>query len=240
MRLQKYLSRAGAASRRQAEHLIEGGRVQVNGEVVTVLGSRVDPERDQVALDGRPVELLAPRFIVLHKPPGVLTTERDMRGRRTVYDVLPEDMVGLRYVGRLDLPTEGLLILTNDGDLASRLLHPSAEVEREYEATVKGVVSAETLKRLTTGVDLEDGPARALRAATLERLERSSRISLVLTEGRNREVRRMLRAVGHEVLALLRIRFGSLELGGLGRGEWRELTEDEVLALRVCARGPAE
>ena len=239
MRLQKYLSRAGAASRRQAEGMIESGRVRVNGEVVKILGSRVDPERDRVVLDGRTLELSAPRFVILHKPPGVLTTERDTRGRRTVFDVLPKDMVGLRYVGRLDLYTEGLLILTNDGDVASRLLHPSTGVEREYEATVKGVVTTETLDWLTAGVSLDDGAARARSATLLERLEHSSRLSLVLTEGRKREVRRMLTAVGHEVLALLRVRFGPVELGGLARGEWRDLTEDEVRALRACAGGPA-
>ena len=133
MRLQKYLSRAGVASRRQAENLIESGRIRVNGEVVTVLGSRVEPASDQIMFDGRLVELQAPRFIALNKPPGVLTTERDTRGRRIIYDILPGDMVGLRYVGRLDLYTEGLLLLTNDGDLASRLLHPRTGSTMRFE-----------------------------------------------------------------------------------------------------------
>ncbi|GMR12034.1 MAG: pseudouridine synthase [Gemmatimonadota bacterium] len=239
MRLQKFLSRAGVASRRQAETLIEGGRIRVNGEVVTVLGTQVDPTRDRVVFDGRHVELKAPRFIALNKPPGVLTTERDARGRQTIYDVLPGDIGGLRYVGRLDLYTEGLLLLTNDGDVASRLLHPRTGVEREYEATVKGAVTPDTLTRLTAGVTLDDGPARAQRASVLEQRERSTRLTLVLAEGRKREVRRMLSAVGHEVMALRRVRFGPIELAGLARGEWRELTKDEVRALRTIAAGPA-
>ena len=234
MRLQKFLSRAGAASRRRAEELIQLGRVRVNGGVVTVLGTRVDPERDEVELDGRPVRLPPPRWVMLHKPAGVLTTERDTHGRDTIYDILPEDMRGLRYVGRLDLQTEGLLILTNEGDVASRLLHPSQEVEREYEARVRGRLGSEAVGRLISGVELEDGPARALRVTLLEEGEESSRVSLVLCEGRKREVRRMLSAVGHEAIELRRVRFGPVELGDLARGGWRELSEDEVAALREC------
>jgi 23S rRNA pseudouridine2605 synthase len=231
IRLQKFLSRAGVASRREAERMISAGRVRVNGEVVTELGVKVDPASDRVEVNGREVGLARPRWIAFHKPRGVLTTRSDTRGRRTVYDVLPEDARGLRYVGRLDRSTEGLLLLTNQGDLANRLLHPSGEVEREYRAWVVGTPSADAVRRIQQGVELEDGRARAKRVRVVTERDGRSLVELVLVEGRKREVRRLLEAVGHPVRRLQRVRFGSLRLGRLRAGEWRELSKDEVRAL---------
>lgn len=235
MRIQKLLSRAGVASRRKAEELMVQGRVRVNGEVVTTLGARVDPERDVVEVDGRRVEKDPPRWIALHKPAGTLTTRSDPEGRRTVYALLPKELRRLRYVGRLDMDTEGLLLFTNQGDVAHGLLHPSSEVEREYEAGVEGRVASDTVRRLTRGVDLEDGPARALRASVVRSEPAGDVVALVLVEGRKREVRRMLDAVGHPARWLRRLRFGPVALGDLPLGAWRELDETEVAGLRGAA-----
>lgn len=236
MRLQKFLSRAGVASRRAAEGLIVQGRVRVNGERVVELGTRVEPDVDRVEVDGRAVSLAPRRWIALNKPRGVVTTRKDPRGRPTVYSLLPEGWTSLRYVGRLDRDTEGLLILTNDGDAAHRLLHPSSGVEREYRAWVRGAPSERTLARLEAGVELEDGPARAEAVRVLRASEEKGAIvSLVLREGRKREVRRLLEAVGHPVRRLRRVRFGPLRLSDLDAGRWRELSPEEVRSLRRAA-----
>lgn len=238
MRLQKYLSRAGVASRRKSEGLIASGRVRVNGEVVTAPGTRVDPERDRVAVDGREVEPEAPRWILLHKPRDVVTTLRDPRGRPTVFDLLPGDDPGaLRYVGRLDMDSEGLLLLTNRGDAIHALTHPSGEVPREYHVLVRERPGPEALERLREGVELADGPARASEARILRDAGGGEGwwIAVVVHEGRKREVRRMLDAVGHPLERLRRVRFGPIELGELPPGEWRPLEADEVRALRRAA-----
>lgn len=208
------------------------GRVKVNGVIVTELGTKVDPQRDRVELDGVPVTEEAPRWVLFHKPPGVLTTRTDPHGGRTVYDQLPEDLSGLSYVGRLDKDAEGLLLFTNDGDLAHRIQHPSGEVEREYWVEAAGVVEQTTLGDLTRGVTLEDGTARAKRARLIDAGPVVSHVVLVLTEGRKREVRRMMSEVGHPVMKLRRLRYGPVVLGDLPRGAWRDLTPDEVRALR--------
>lgn len=231
IRLQKLLSRAGRASRREAERLMQAGRVRVNGEVVTELGTRVVPGRDMVEVDGVPVTSAGVRWVLFHKPAGVLTTRSDPHGGRTIYDVLPSELRDLRYVGRLDRDTEGLLLLTNEGDLAHALQHPSGEVEREYVVEVSGAVRPEVVDQLRRGVELEDGWARARSATLLETVGPTSRIGLVLTEGRKREVRRMMRAVGHEAVRLTRVRFGTIELGALPEGAWRPLTDAERTAL---------
>lgn len=224
MRLQKYLAQAGVASRRAAEQLIVAGRISVNGAVVSTLGARVDPERDRVALDGREVRPSATEWIALHKPRGHVSTRHDPQGRRTLYDLLPAELHGLFYVGRLDADSEGLVLLTNDGDVAHALLHPRYGVERVYEAEVQGDPPPRVLELLLEGVQLEDGIARAVHA---ERLA-PGRVRLTLTEGRKREVRRMLAAVGHPVRRLLRTRYGPVELGSLAPGEWRRLAPDEI------------
>lgn len=234
MRLQKYLSRAGASSRREGERLILAGRVRVNGEVVRELGTRVDPDHDRVELDGREVVVQASRWIALHKPPGVLTTARDPGGDPIVYDLLPADAGGLRYVGRLDRETEGLLLLTNEGATLNGLTHPRYEVEREYRVEVRTAPGREVLRRLVAGVRLEDGLARARRAWTPAGAPPEV-LHLVLTEGRNREVRRMMEAVGHPVVRLVRVRYGPVRLGDQAPGTWRELSDDEIEELRRVA-----
>jgi 23S rRNA pseudouridine2605 synthase len=231
VRLQKYLSRAGRASRREAEELMRSGRVRVNGRVVTEMGARVIPGADLVELDGERVSVPDVIWVAFHKPPGVLTTRRDPHGGKTIYDVLPAELGELRYVGRLDRDAEGLLLLTNDGEAAHRLQHPSHEVEREYRAKVAGSVPAQVLARLVAGVELDDGPAAALRAEVLEAGPVYSTVSLVLAEGRKREVRRMMSAVGHPVIRLRRTRFGSVRLGDLAPGAWRRLDAAEIEGL---------
>ena len=235
IRLQKYISRCGRASRRQAEALMLDGRVRVNGELVAELGTRIVPGRDTVQVDDDVLELTAVRWIAFHKPTGVLTTRKDPHGGLTVYDVLPEECSALRYVGRLDRESEGLLILTNDGDVAHGIQHPSRQVVRVYRVVVTGTLAQSKCAVLLRGVQLEDGVARFSSLDVLKREEFRTTIEVVLTEGRKREVRRMLNAIGHGVLRLVRIRFGPIKLGELPVGEWRDLAESEKKALRTLS-----
>jgi len=233
VRLQKFLSQAGVASRRHSEGLITAGRVTVNGAVVTELGTRVDPRRDEVQLDGETVRPAAMEWYALHKPRGYLSTRNDPGGRATLYDLLPERLHGLFYVGRLDYDSEGLVLLTNDGDTAHRMLHPSFGVAREYEVELDRNAEADLADRLLAGVELDDGFAKA------ETAHRTSPKRLVLTlgEGRKREVRRLLAALGHDVRRLRRLRYGPVELGSLAEGQWRALTAAELAALRRLGGG---
>jgi len=232
---------AGRASRREAERLLLQGRVEVNGERVRELGTRVVPGRDRVLLDGVEVRAGAePVWIAFHKPAGLVTTRSDPHGAPTVYASLPAHLATLRYVGRLDRDTEGLLLFSNQGDILHALTHPSREVEREYHAWVAGVPDRETLRRLERGVVLGDGPARAVRAELVAREEGRGVVALVLVEGRKREVRRLMEAVGHPVVRLVRVRFGPVELGDLPAGAWRPLTDDETSLLLALAGGEPE
>lgn len=239
VRLQKFLSQAGIASRRAAEQLIREGRVRLNGSVVTELGVQVDPGADRVEVEGRPVEAAAPVWVALHKPAGLLSTRRDPEGRPTIYDALPARFRSLFYVGRLDRDSEGLLLLTNDGEAANRLQHPRYEVDREYEVEVEGKLSRRTLARLLHGVLLEDGLARAADVAVLGGAPPGvTRVRIVMREGRKREVRRMIEALGHQVRRLVRVRYGPIRLGALPSGDWRRLTRSEVERIRrTGARG---
>ncbi|NLM52588.1 MAG: rRNA pseudouridine synthase [Firmicutes bacterium] len=233
MRLQKFLSAAGVCSRRAGEKLIAQGRVKVNGKTVTAMGVIIDPEKDVITVDNRPVRLTGNKeYLMLYKPVGVVTTLADPFGRQTVKDLLVD--VGKRVfpVGRLDLDTSGLLLLTNDGELANRLTHPSYGVEKEYLARVPGLPAPETLKKLAAGVELEDGLTAPAVVRLIKGGKNTSLVSLTLREGRNRQVRRMLKAVGHPVLALKRVRFGQLTLAGLRPGQWRRLTPAEVRQLK--------
>jgi len=226
-RLQKAMARAGVASRRQCEELILAGRVAVNGQVVTILGTRVEAERDEVAVDGVLLRLAPPkRYFVLHKPDGVLTTAHDPHGRRTVMDLIDVDRSGLFPVGRLDQDTDGFLLITNDGELAFRLTHPT------YEAEVRGRLSDGALGQLRRGVRLEDGVTAPARDVEVLRSSGDrSVVRLTIHEGRKREVRRMLQKVGHPVVRLKRIAFAGLKLGALPVGQYRPLTEEEIKVL---------
>lgn len=232
------LARFGVASRRQSEKLILEGRVTVNGLPVTELGTRVDWTRDQIAIDGkvlrRPEDLV---YILLNKPAGYVTTMRDPQGRRKVTDLLGNIRERVVPVGRLDYDTEGLLLLTNDGDLTYALTHPGHEVEKAYLARVKGSPTAEALRLLRRGVWLADGKTAPARVKRLARLGEDTLLEIVIHEGRNRQVRRMCAAVGHPVLELKRTRIGPQTLGDLKTGEYRLLTAAEVEKLRQACRG---
>ena len=275
MRLQKFLARAGAASRRGSENLMTAGRVTVTGQVVTELGSTVDPLVDQVAVDGVPVRLEGgPVTIMLHKPAGYVTTMSDPQGRPTVAELVPTDRFpGLFPIGRLDFDTTGLLLFSTDGELGNGLLHPRHHVEKRYLALVNGKPTPEQLGQLEQGIQLDDGmtvPAKAAlvegaeakralsmlevppavpdhepngsvpspqRAAILrKRSQQRAVVRVVLREGRKRQVKRMLSAIKHGVLALHRDSFGPIELGDLPRGQWRELTPEEVAALHASIK----
>jgi 23S rRNA pseudouridine2605 synthase len=229
MRIQRALARAGVLSRRKAEELVSNGRVTVNGTLAQV-GQTVDPERDVIKVDGERIGAPAPvEWFVLHKPAGVITSKHDPEGRRTVFDLVPP-RPGLTYVGRLDFLTEGILLLTTDGAAAHRLTHPSREVERTYIASVlgEGDIAAEEARH---GVELEDGIVRPKRIEA-EKLGRGRwELKITISEGRNREVRRMCEAVGLEVDRLVRVKFGPVELGDLPVGQVRALTKSERAAL---------
>lgn len=232
LRLQAYLARAGIASRRASEEVIREGRVRVNGELAE-LGSKVTVGRDRVEVDGRVIALQPFEWVALHKPSGYVTTRDDPQGRRTVYDLLPPELHHLFHVGRLDRDSTGIILLTNEGEAANRLLHPRYGTTKEYLADVEGVPGDPELARLVQGVELDEGTARAVEAELLgDARGGGARVRVVLEEGRNREVRRMLEAIGHPVRSLYRRRFGPITVGRLKRGDWRRLTPDEVQRLR--------
>ena len=232
VRLQKVLAQAGIASRRACEVLISEGRVEVNSEVVLEQCRRVDPERDVIRVDG--ARIPPPRrhrYLALNKPRGVVATMDDPEGRRTIADLLDTRQLRnerLFHVGRLDTDSEGLLIMTNDGDLAQRLAHPSFEVPKSYIAEVAGVVSEQTLKRLRRGITLEDGPVKPTSVKIVSSVGDKTLLKITLQEGRNRIVRRTMEAVGHPVRRLSRIGIGPVRLGNLKVGEYRELTREEL------------
>jgi 23S rRNA pseudouridine2605 synthase len=234
MRLAKYIADCGVASRRRAERLVTAGRVLVDGERV------VDPARDvgdhnEVTVDGNQISPARHEYYVLNKPAGVVSTARDPQGRRKVTDLV-SSATRLYPVGRLDSDTTGLILLTNDGELANRLTHPSFEVEKAYRARVQGSVDDRALHALRSGVELDDGRTAPAKVRVRRRVRGSTVLELIVHEGRKRQVRRMCEAVGHPVIELERTRFGPLELGKLARGEWRPLRQAEVERLR---RSPA-
>jgi len=241
VRLQKVLSQAGVASRRASEKLIREGRVEVNGQRVTDMGVQVDPERDVIAVDGRRVHVAdGRRYILLHKPRGCLSVLEDDRGRRAVGDLVP-DAQGLYPAGRLDYNSEGLLLLTDDGELTQRLTHPRYEHEKEYLVLVRGKPSLEVFRALRSGIELEDGRTAPAQVGRVEQTQWGQApegqvwLRFVLREGRKRQIRRMCDAVGLEVRRLVRVRIESIRLGDLEVGKYRTLTDGEVRRLRRTA-----
>jgi 23S rRNA pseudouridine2605 synthase len=243
-RLARFLAHAGVASRRHAEGLIAAGRVQVNGVTIREQGSRVDPERDVVRVDGRVVQASSRQiYILLHKPVGYLSTVSDPQGRPTVLDLLPAELRRLRVypVGRLDNDTSGLLLLTNDGDFALHLTHPRYALEKHYEALVQGRPGNLTLRALRQGVVITEDNGRRYKTApahinALRHEGENTRLALSIHEGRKRQVRRMLAAVGLTVLELRRVGIGTVTLGSLPEGKWRYLSEEEITALRAAPK----
>ena len=236
MRLEKYIATSGIASRRSVKRSIQAGLVTVNGELVLVPGHPINIEMDTVEFEGKQVEPLAEHiYLMLNKPAGYLTTRRDERGRPTVMDLVADLPNTIYPVGRLDLETEGLLLFTNDGDFAHRLLHPSHEVEKTYIAWVKGIPSDTEVQRLRQGVTISSGttaPAKVKRLR-LSKDSTSTKFEVVIHEGKNRQVRLMFKAVGHPVIRLKRVQIGNLRLGNLPSGAHRFLTPEEIAELRV-------
>lgn len=237
-RLQKILSAAGVASRRASEQLILDGRVTVNGETIRELGTKADPATDAIKVDGRRIKTdLAPRYIALYKPKGYVTTRKDPEGRKTVVDLVgAADYV--YPVGRLDYDSEGLLLMTSDGDLAARLMHPRHEVDKVYEVIVAGIPDRRDIDKLRKGVFIEGGrtaPAKVHVENTVKGARPTTKLTITIHEGRNRQIRHMCSAVGLPVRELRRIRMGPIGLGRLKPGQWRELTRDEVRRLKATA-----
>ncbi|MEW6521986.1 MAG: pseudouridine synthase [Bacillota bacterium] len=236
-RLHKIMAQAGLGSRRHCEDIISQGRVKVNGHVVSRPGTQADPELDEIRVDGVLLQEV-PRhktYIMLHKPGGYLTSRRDPRGRRVVMDLLPPLEHPVYPVGRLDYDASGLLLMTNDGDLAFALTHPSREVPKTYLVDVTGHPSRPALTALRRGVTLADGPTAPARVRVVEELENATVLSITIHEGRKHQVKRMCRAVGHEVVRLKRVRLGPLNLGELNPGQWRHLAPREVERLLAAA-----
>ena len=238
MRINKFLARCGVASRRASESLIISGAVTVNGDVMTSLACQIDPEHDTVTVHGKPIALPQENSVVLmlNKPAGYLTTMSDPHGRKTVADLLPlERYPGLFPIGRLDQDTRGLLLFTTDGELGNALLHPSFHVDKTYHARVAGRVSERSLYKLENGLVLDDGPTAPARArvCSYDPHTQTSWVELTIHEGRKRQVKRMMQAIGHPVKELVRKSLGPLTLSNLELGEWRELTDDEIQKLKA-------
>jgi 23S rRNA pseudouridine2605 synthase len=239
-RINKVLAHAGVGSRRHCEELITAGRVSVDGRPLRELGTRVDPAAQRICVDGRPIRAERPAYWLVNKPRGYLSSSYDPDGRPLVLDLVPQVNQRIYTVGRLDESSEGLILLTNDGDLANRLMHPRFGVEKTYLVQVAGSPSAEDLQQLLKGVWLSEGHVRAKKVKRLKGQGDSTWLRVVLSEGKNREIRRMLARLNHKVLRLRRVALGPVELGTLPPGKARRLTADEVESLRAAAgRGPA-
>ena len=233
LRLNRAIAATGICSRRDADELIKARRVKVNGLLAEDLSMQVDPAKDRIQVDGKPLYKKAFDYVVLYKPKGVVTTCDDEKGRRTVLDLLPVELQHLKPVGRLDRDSEGMIILTNDGALAQTLTHPSHHVDKTYRVTVDGHIEDSALKVLSEGVRLSEGLTQKARVHSLKRSGNMSTFVIVISEGRNRQIRRMCAKVGYNVLRLVRERIGALQLNLKEPGQWRHLLASEVSLLRV-------
>ena len=241
VRLNKYIAQAGLASRRRADQLIAYGKVRVNGRVCRELGTIVQPG-DKVDVSGTPIAAVKndATYLVMHKPIGVMTTMRDPQGRRTIVELIPKKLPRVVPVGRLDYDTAGVLLLTNDGELANRLMHPRYGVDKTYRATIGGRLSPEDVKALNEGVEVDGFTAGGAKVRVVSVRAGYSVVDITIHEGRNRQVRKMFEALGHPVQALVRLRFGPISLGDLGVGRTRQLTPRELSALKRVGRDDAE
>jgi len=232
-RLQKVLAQAGVASRRQSELLITEGKVMVNGKKVTELGVKVDPEKDNILVNNKPIMLVQPKvYYMLNKPAGYISSVKDPQGRSTVLDLLTGVHERVYPIGRLDYETEGLLILTNDGELTHALTHPSHEISKVYLARVQGLPSLGSLRRFSKGLELEDGLTAPAKVEVVDYTKGKALLEIEIHEGRNRQVRRMCEAIGHPALYLKRVAVASLKLGKLPLGSYRSLSNNEVKELK--------
>ncbi len=232
VRLHKRMAQLGVASRRASEALIAQGRVKVNGRVVTEVGTSVGP-KDRISVDGHEVSVPSSAIaIVLNKPTGIICTKKDPEGRRTIYDLLPAELPHLAYVGRLDINTEGVLVMTSDGDLAQGLMRPDSAVPRVYEVKIRGRLTPDEQRRLERGIPLDDRPTRPVAVDRIPTTSKHDWLRVTLFEGKNRHVHRILEAVGHSVTRLRRVSFGTVDAAGLALGEYRFLSEAEVESLR--------
>ena len=231
VRLQKYLADAGVASRRASEEIILAGRVSVNGKTVQELGTKVDPAKDRITFDGKPLRTRRKIYLALNKPKGLVCSKKDELQRPTIYDLLPAEWVHLHSVGRLDFNSEGLIFLTNDGEFSLHLTHPRYGVRKKYVATVEGRVEPEMLRRFTEGIFFEDERFKAEKALLISASASQSVVELELAEGKYREVRRLFESQSRIVKRLQRVQIGKIKLGELRPGKWRALTEPEIKSL---------
>lgn len=237
MRLQKFMSMCGVASRRKSEELILQGQVRVNGEIIQELGTKIDPVYDLVSLNGRVLRLEHTVTLALFKPVGVMCTNHDPEGRLTIQAFVQDVPVRLYHIGRLDYDTEGLILMSNDGELANLLMHPRHEIEKTYLVTCRGALSQKSIEQLREGVQLEDGLTAPAKVTIIKKNPEQTVFQITIHEGRNRQVRRMLTAVGHEVRHLRREKIGNITLDGLQSGNWRVLSDPELETLRGLAVG---
>ena len=231
MRLNKFLAQAGIASRRKCDELIKSGAISVNENKVTEMGYIVDEKKDKVCVNGEPVVSSQYVYYKLNKPKGYICSASDEKGRKTIYDLIEEKDVRLFSVGRLDYNTEGLIILTNDGDFAEKIAHPSRHTEKEYRVSIEGQIFESELAVLRKGVVIDGDKLPAAKVKYISFIDKVTKLSIIIDEGQNRQIRRMFEGIGREIILLKRVRIGNVLLGGLGRGKYKPLTQEEFISL---------